>query len=164
MLFRKDRNDRGGSIESMTPTFTSRHRASYAPSEISHCFFLITVMAHKYCELNGTWYRHPESNQIWSNYTTCVNLQDLSVSNISYMLFRPGERERLAVEGRYLSPHQTDIERYRTAQRASEHRRLLSESRETGWKSSKIPQKNFEQVDVPSRPVSFLPSPFVREK
>jgi len=37
-------------------------------------------MAHKYCELNGTWFRHPESNQIWSNYTTCVNLQDLSVS------------------------------------------------------------------------------------
>ncbi|EZA57760.1 Calcitonin gene-related peptide type 1 receptor [Ooceraea biroi] len=35
-------------------------------------------MAHKYCELNGTWFRHPESNQIWSNYTTCVNMQDLS--------------------------------------------------------------------------------------
>ncbi|EFN82944.1 Calcitonin receptor [Harpegnathos saltator] len=35
-------------------------------------------MAYKYCDENGTWYRHPESNQIWSNYTTCVNLQDLS--------------------------------------------------------------------------------------
>jgi len=42
---------------------------------------LVLVMAHKYCEQNGTWFRHPESNQIWSNYTTCVNLQDLSVSN-----------------------------------------------------------------------------------
>lgn len=40
----------------------------------------VAVKAHKYCELNGTWFRHPESNQIWSNYTTCVNLQDLSVS------------------------------------------------------------------------------------
>ncbi|XP_025158206.1 calcitonin gene-related peptide type 1 receptor isoform X1 [Harpegnathos saltator] len=40
--------------------------------------FDASLMAYKYCDENGTWYRHPESNQIWSNYTTCVNLQDLS--------------------------------------------------------------------------------------
>ncbi|KAK9306721.1 hypothetical protein QLX08_002638 [Tetragonisca angustula] len=34
--------------------------------------------AHKYCESNGTWFRHPVSDQVWSNYTTCVNLKDLN--------------------------------------------------------------------------------------
>ncbi|XP_046736281.1 calcitonin gene-related peptide type 1 receptor-like isoform X1 [Diprion similis] len=34
--------------------------------------------AHKDCEANGTWFKHPESHQIWSNYTTCVNMEDLS--------------------------------------------------------------------------------------
>ncbi|XP_076474060.1 diuretic hormone 31 Receptor isoform X1 [Bombus vancouverensis nearcticus] len=40
--------------------------------------FDASLQAHKYCESNGTWFRHPVSDQVWSNYTTCVNLQDLS--------------------------------------------------------------------------------------
>ncbi|XP_070160430.1 calcitonin receptor isoform X5 [Polyergus mexicanus] len=51
----------------------------YAPCPNFITGFDTSFMAHKYCELNGTWFRHPESNQIWSNYTTCVNLQDLSI-------------------------------------------------------------------------------------
>lgn len=49
----------------------------------------VSVKAHKYCELNGTWFRHPESRQIWSNYTTCINLKDLSVSKLTkiFMFF-----------------------------------------------------------------------------
>ncbi|XP_078046805.1 diuretic hormone 31 Receptor [Augochlora pura] len=38
---------------------------------------VVEVMAHKYCDSNGTWFRHPESGQIWSNYTTCINMKDL---------------------------------------------------------------------------------------
>jgi hypothetical protein len=29
---------------------------------------------------NGEWWRHPETNMTWSNYTQCVNIQDLEVS------------------------------------------------------------------------------------
>uniref|UniRef100_A0A1I8PY96 G-protein coupled receptors family 2 profile 1 domain-containing protein n=1 Tax=Stomoxys calcitrans TaxID=35570 RepID=A0A1I8PY96_STOCA len=29
--------------------------------------------AHKECELNGEWFKHPLTNKSWSNYTTCVN-------------------------------------------------------------------------------------------
>ncbi|XP_034947995.1 calcitonin gene-related peptide type 1 receptor-like isoform X2 [Chelonus insularis] len=36
-----------------------------------------SLKAHKVCEPNGTWLRHPETNVIWSNYTTCVNVVDL---------------------------------------------------------------------------------------
>jgi len=28
---------------------------------------------------DGTWFRHPESGQKWSNYTMCVDLEDLEV-------------------------------------------------------------------------------------
>ena len=44
------------------------------------CF---TVTAFKYCEPNGAWFRHPESQKVWSNYTTCINIDDLSVSNFN---------------------------------------------------------------------------------
>ncbi|XP_061443190.1 calcitonin receptor isoform X1 [Rhineura floridana] len=30
-----------------------------------------TEIATKYCEKTGTWFRHPESNRTWSNYTRC---------------------------------------------------------------------------------------------
>lgn len=36
-------------------------------------------MAHKVCTEEGTWFRHPQSNLIWSNYTTCVDVEDLEV-------------------------------------------------------------------------------------
>ena len=34
----------------------------------------------KTCTDEGEWWRHPETNLTWSNYTQCVNLQDLEVS------------------------------------------------------------------------------------
>lgn len=40
----------------------------------------ILGQAHKICTQNGTWYRHPETNRYWSNYTTCVDTVDLEVS------------------------------------------------------------------------------------
>jgi len=29
---------------------------------------------------DGSWFRHPESNHVWSNYTNCVDFEDLQVS------------------------------------------------------------------------------------
>ncbi|XP_014256662.1 calcitonin gene-related peptide type 1 receptor-like isoform X2 [Cimex lectularius] len=46
--------------------------------------------AHKVCTENGTWFRHPESGQIWSNYTTCVNLDDLSLRQQVNNIYQAG--------------------------------------------------------------------------
>ncbi|XP_031638128.1 calcitonin gene-related peptide type 1 receptor isoform X1 [Contarinia nasturtii] len=32
--------------------------------------------AHKDCNADGTWFRHPANNKTWSNYTTCINWDD----------------------------------------------------------------------------------------
>ena len=37
--------------------------------------------AYKLCDENGSWWVHPSSNRTWSNYTNCVNYQDLSFRN-----------------------------------------------------------------------------------
>ena len=44
-------------------------------------------MAHKLCTEQGTWFRHPESNLTWSNYTTCVDVEDLEVKRFSFLSF-----------------------------------------------------------------------------
>ncbi|KOC60173.1 Calcitonin receptor [Habropoda laboriosa] len=54
---------------------------AYAPCPNFITGFDASLRAHKYCESNGTWFRHPESHQVWSNYTTCVNLKDLSIES-----------------------------------------------------------------------------------
>jgi calcitonin receptor-like len=41
-------------------------------------------MAHKVCTEEGVWFKHPLSNLTWSNYTTCVDVEDLHVSLIYY--------------------------------------------------------------------------------
>ncbi|XP_067125554.1 calcitonin gene-related peptide type 1 receptor-like [Centruroides vittatus] len=40
--------------------------------------FLPERFAHKICNEDGTWYRHPHTNRTWSNYTTCIDQDDLS--------------------------------------------------------------------------------------
>ncbi len=35
--------------------------------------------AFKVCNENGEWFQHPDTNKIWSNYTTCVNTEDFQV-------------------------------------------------------------------------------------
>ena len=37
-------------------------------------------MAHKVCTEDGVWFKHPQSNLTWSNYTTCVDVEDLHVN------------------------------------------------------------------------------------
>ncbi|XP_053609881.1 calcitonin gene-related peptide type 1 receptor isoform X1 [Plodia interpunctella] len=39
------------------------------------------LQAHKECTADGTWFKHPETNRVWSNYTTCVKPED-DVSDI----------------------------------------------------------------------------------
>nr|XP_033334713.1 calcitonin gene-related peptide type 1 receptor-like isoform X11 [Megalopta genalis]XP_033334714.1 calcitonin gene-related peptide type 1 receptor-like isoform X11 [Megalopta genalis]XP_033334715.1 calcitonin gene-related peptide type 1 receptor-like isoform X11 [Megalopta genalis] len=51
---------------------------AYAPCPNFLTGFDASLTAHKYCDSNGTWFRHPVSGQIWSNYTTCINMKDLS--------------------------------------------------------------------------------------
>ncbi|KAG1650523.1 Calcitonin gene-related peptide type 1 receptor [Nymphon striatum] len=34
-------------------------------------------LAYKICQPSGEWFRHPETNTTWSNYTTCVDEADL---------------------------------------------------------------------------------------
>lgn len=43
------------------------------------CVFFVGE-GHKTCLEDGTWFRHPDTNVTWSNYTTCVDLNDLAVS------------------------------------------------------------------------------------
>ena len=42
--------------------------------------FLFLDSAYKTCTIQGEWWRHPETNMTWSNYTKCVDFQDLEVS------------------------------------------------------------------------------------
>ena len=37
--------------------------------------------SHKLCDETGSWWVHPYSNKTWSNYTNCVDYQDLSFRN-----------------------------------------------------------------------------------
>lgn len=41
--------------------------------------FLFAGFGQKICLQDGSWFKHPDSNKTWSNYTTCVDLDDLKV-------------------------------------------------------------------------------------
>lgn len=43
--------------------------------------FLSEGFAHKICESDADWFRHPFTNRSWTNYTTCIDVQDFEVSN-----------------------------------------------------------------------------------
>ena len=54
--------------------------------------------AHKICTEDGTWFRHPKSNLTWSNYTTCIDVEDLQVRNsIPFFYYTPKCREMLKI-------------------------------------------------------------------
>ncbi|XP_062141058.1 calcitonin gene-related peptide type 1 receptor [Drosophila sulfurigaster albostrigata] len=52
--------------------------------------FNTKFLAHKTCLENGSWYRHPESNQIWSNYTNCVDYEDMEFRQFVNELYVKG--------------------------------------------------------------------------
>ncbi|KAI5751135.1 hypothetical protein M8J77_004647 [Diaphorina citri] len=45
---------------------------------------------HKDCTENGTWYRHPVSGKIWSNYSDCINLEDLEMRQKVNSIYETG--------------------------------------------------------------------------
>ncbi|XP_068219657.1 calcitonin gene-related peptide type 1 receptor-like [Palaemon carinicauda] len=61
----------------------------------SPCPYFITGfddrrMAHKVCNEDGSWFRHPETNLTWSNYTTCIDLEDLMIRQLINNIYRAG--------------------------------------------------------------------------
>ncbi|XP_035384773.1 calcitonin gene-related peptide type 1 receptor isoform X1 [Electrophorus electricus] len=48
--------------------------ATYAVQNCPNYFpdFDPTEKATKYCDVTGNWFRHPETNRTWSNYTLCI--------------------------------------------------------------------------------------------
>ncbi|XP_064104962.1 calcitonin gene-related peptide type 1 receptor-like [Macrobrachium nipponense] len=47
-------------------------------------------MAHKVCNEDGSWYRHPETNLTWSNYTTCIDFEDLKMRQLVNTIYIAG--------------------------------------------------------------------------
>ncbi|KAL9882418.1 calcitonin receptor hector isoform 1-T1 [Glossina fuscipes fuscipes] len=47
-------------------------------------------LAHKICLENGSWYRHPESGLEWSNYTNCIDYDDLAFRRLVNELYVKG--------------------------------------------------------------------------
>ncbi|MGH0135102.1 UNVERIFIED_CONTAM: hypothetical protein FKN15_019509 [Acipenser sinensis] len=52
--------------DSPAGTYTSQNCPNYFPD------FDSTEKATKFCDETGSWFRHPESNRTWSNYTLCI--------------------------------------------------------------------------------------------
>ncbi|KAH8402462.1 hypothetical protein KR009_012047 [Drosophila setifemur] len=46
--------------------------------------------AHKECGFDGEWFKHPLNNKTWSNYTTCVNLDDLEWKHNVNLIYEVG--------------------------------------------------------------------------
>lgn len=46
--------------------------------------------AHKECTTDATWFTHPETNRTWSNYTTCVDEDDLHFRQKMTILYIAG--------------------------------------------------------------------------
>lgn len=47
----------------------------------SFSYPLIAGFAHKPCESDGNWFRHPLTNRTWTNYTTCIDVGDYEVNS-----------------------------------------------------------------------------------
>lgn len=46
--------------------------------------------AHKECGNDGEWFRHPLNNKTWSNYTTCVNMDDFAWNHNVTLIYEVG--------------------------------------------------------------------------
>uniref|UniRef100_A0A0K8UB56 Calcitonin gene-related peptide type 1 receptor n=1 Tax=Bactrocera latifrons TaxID=174628 RepID=A0A0K8UB56_BACLA len=49
-----------------------------------------TRFAHKECGSDGEWYKHPLTNKTWSNYTTCINFDDLEWKHSINLFYKTG--------------------------------------------------------------------------
>ncbi|XP_075743689.1 calcitonin gene-related peptide type 1 receptor-like isoform X1 [Rhipicephalus microplus] len=62
----------------------------FAPCPQFVAGFLSSRQAHKLCTSNGTWFRHPVTGHVWSNYTACVDTHDLQFRNLVNSLYVTG--------------------------------------------------------------------------
>ena len=62
--------------------YINRHDKISYKKVYGHLSHLYAVRAHKDCNANGTWWRHPKTDEAWTNYTSCVNEGDLEVIHI----------------------------------------------------------------------------------
>ncbi|XP_071447508.1 calcitonin gene-related peptide type 1 receptor-like, partial [Hetaerina americana] len=53
-------------------------------------------LAYRVCTSDGTWFQHPDSNKTWSNYTTCVDFEDLELRNLANTIYKVGYSVSLA--------------------------------------------------------------------
>uniref|UniRef100_A0A3P8VZY4 Calcitonin gene-related peptide type 1 receptor n=1 Tax=Cynoglossus semilaevis TaxID=244447 RepID=A0A3P8VZY4_CYNSE len=61
-------------------TYTSQNCPNYFPD------FDPTEKAIKYCGDDGQWFRHPDTNRTWSNYTLCIENTNSKLQS-AYILF-----------------------------------------------------------------------------
>ncbi|CAH0393748.1 unnamed protein product [Bemisia tabaci] len=47
-------------------------------------------LAQRICLDDGSWFRHPDSNKTWSNYTTCIDLDDYKLRNQVNLIYKSG--------------------------------------------------------------------------
>ncbi|XP_024085043.1 calcitonin gene-related peptide type 1 receptor-like [Cimex lectularius] len=52
--------------------------------------FDIKRFAFRKCLDNGSWFRHPDTGQPWSNYTTCIDMDDLEFREIVNTIYVVG--------------------------------------------------------------------------
>uniref|UniRef100_A0A1B0C3S6 Uncharacterized protein n=1 Tax=Glossina palpalis gambiensis TaxID=67801 RepID=A0A1B0C3S6_9MUSC len=61
-----------------------RHNYSNREFGFDELKFITQILqryAHKECGHDGEWFRHPLTNKTWSNYTKCVNIDDLELKH-----------------------------------------------------------------------------------
>lgn len=52
---------------------------AFSISEFFLFFLFILGTAFRECDSNGSWFIHPDTGQPWSNYSTCIDFEDLEV-------------------------------------------------------------------------------------
>ncbi|XP_075743600.1 calcitonin gene-related peptide type 1 receptor isoform X3 [Rhipicephalus microplus] len=63
---------------------------AFAPCPQFVAGFVPYRQAHKVCSSNGTWFVHPATGHVWSNYTACVDTHDLEYGNLVNSLYVAG--------------------------------------------------------------------------
>ena len=65
-----------------TQRFAYKVNSKYLASVgVWHCELTLTyntIVVLQYCDAEGGWWVHPDSNRTWSNYTSCIDWEDLN--------------------------------------------------------------------------------------
>nr|XP_024216449.1 calcitonin gene-related peptide type 1 receptor-like isoform X1 [Halyomorpha halys] len=91
----KSKNLEGSYCEATWDGWSCWQETPAGTTAYAHCPKFITgfdpnLLAHKICTENGTWFKHPDSGMVWSNYTTCVNIEDLTLRQTVNNIYQTG--------------------------------------------------------------------------